>query len=53
MDTVIKKGVSMPLPKYQDHYVEVDGKNVRYWVGGEGPAVILVHGLACSGSPGR
>jgi pimeloyl-ACP methyl ester carboxylesterase len=38
----------MPLPKYQDRYVKVDGKNVRYWVAGEGPAVILVHGLACS-----
>ena len=38
----------MTLPKYEDHYVKVGGKNVRYWVEGEGPAVILVHGLTCS-----
>ncbi len=38
----------MALPKYDDHYVRVDGKNIRYWVEGRGPAVILVHGLGCS-----
>lgn len=38
----------MPLPRYEDRYVKVGGRNVRYWVEGEGPAVVLVHGLACS-----
>jgi pimeloyl-ACP methyl ester carboxylesterase len=38
----------MELPTYEDHYVEVDGSRIRYWVEGEGPAVVLVHGLACS-----
>lgn len=38
----------MPLPRYEDHYVKVGGRSVRYWVEGEGPAVVLVHGLACS-----
>ncbi len=38
----------MAVPKYDDHYVRVDGKNIRYWVAGHGPAVILVHGLGCS-----
>jgi pimeloyl-ACP methyl ester carboxylesterase len=38
----------MELPSYEDHYVEVDGSRVRYWVQGEGPVVLLVHGLACS-----
>jgi pimeloyl-ACP methyl ester carboxylesterase len=38
----------MELPTYKDHYVEVDGRRVRYWVEGEGPVVVLVHGLACS-----
>ena len=28
--------------------VKVDGVNVRYAVAGEGPAVLLVHGLASS-----
>jgi pimeloyl-ACP methyl ester carboxylesterase len=38
----------MELPSYEDRYVEVDGSRIRYWVEGEGPVVILVHGLACS-----
>ncbi len=38
----------MALPKYEDHHIQVDGKNIRYWVEGEGRAVILVHGLTCS-----
>jgi 4,5:9,10-diseco-3-hydroxy-5,9,17-trioxoandrosta-1(10),2-diene-4-oate hydrolase len=38
----------MELPTYEDRYVDVDGSRVRYWVEGEGPAVLLVHGLACS-----
>lgn len=38
----------MALPEYEDQYVAVNGKNIRYWVEGEGPAVILVHGLTCS-----
>jgi pimeloyl-ACP methyl ester carboxylesterase len=35
-------------PTYDDRYVEVGGKKVRYWDEGEGPAVVLVHGLAAS-----
>ena len=38
----------MALPTYEDHFVEVGGKSVHYWVEGQGPAVILVHGLAAS-----
>jgi len=36
------------LRKYDDRYVEVSGKRVRYWMEGEGPAVLLVHGLSNS-----
>ncbi|NIN66825.1 MAG: alpha/beta fold hydrolase [Anaerolineae bacterium] len=38
----------MALPKYEDHYIQVDGKSIRYWAEGEGRTVILVHGLSCS-----
>ena len=38
----------MDLPTYDDRYVEVGGKKIRYWDQGEGPAVVLVHGLAAS-----
>ena len=38
----------MTPPKYEDRYVKVNGKSIRYWVEGQGPALILVHGLACS-----
>lgn len=38
----------MTLPTYEDRHVRVKGKNIRYWLEGEGAAVILVHGLACS-----
>jgi pimeloyl-ACP methyl ester carboxylesterase len=38
----------MELPRYEDHYVEVGGSRVRYWVEGDGPVLLLVHGLACS-----
>ena len=38
----------MDLPTYQDRYVEVGGKKIRYWEEGKGPAVVLVHGLAAS-----
>lgn len=38
----------MELLTYEDHYVEVDGSRIRYWVEGEGQVVVLVHGLACS-----
>jgi len=36
------------IPRYEDHYVLVDGSRIRYWVMGEGPALILVPGLAAS-----
>ena len=38
----------MDLPTYDDRYVEVSGKRIRYWMEGEGTAVVLVHGLANS-----
>ena len=38
----------MDLPTYDDCYVEVGGKQIRYWMAGEGPAVVLVHGLSNS-----
>ncbi len=38
----------MALPHYEDHYVTVGGKSIRYWVEGQGPVVILVHGLTAS-----
>ena len=38
----------MDLRTYDDRYVEVSGKRVRYWMEGEGPAVLLVHGLSNS-----
>jgi pimeloyl-ACP methyl ester carboxylesterase len=42
------KGESVVLPTYDDRYVEVGGKRIRYWAAGEGPAVVLVHGLSNS-----
>jgi pimeloyl-ACP methyl ester carboxylesterase len=36
------------LPRYDDHYVEVNGKRIRYWAEGDGPAVVLLHGLSNS-----
>jgi len=36
------------LRKFDDQYVRVDGDRIRYWVQGEGQALILVHGLAGS-----
>lgn len=38
----------MALPTYEDHFVEVGDKKVRYWVEGQGTALILLHGLAAS-----
>jgi pimeloyl-ACP methyl ester carboxylesterase len=38
----------MEMPRYDDQYVLVDGSRIRYWVRGEGPALILVPGLAAS-----
>jgi pimeloyl-ACP methyl ester carboxylesterase len=36
------------LPRFDDRYVRVNGRRVRYWMQGEGPGLILVHGLAGS-----
>lgn len=30
---------------FRPHVAEIDGVRTRYWVGGEGPALVLVHGL--------
>ena len=33
------------------HVAEIGGVRTRYWVGGEGPPLLLVHGLG--GAPGN
>lgn len=38
----------MDLPRYDDQYVQVGGSGIRFWVEGDGPALILVPGLAAS-----
>jgi pimeloyl-ACP methyl ester carboxylesterase len=38
----------MEMPRYEDQYVLVDGSRIRYWVQGEGDALILVPGLGAS-----
>lgn len=38
----------MDLPRYDDQYVHVGGRGIRFWVEGDGPALILVPGLAAS-----
>jgi pimeloyl-ACP methyl ester carboxylesterase len=38
----------LDLPTSDDRYVKVGGKRIRYWMEGEGTAVVLVHGLANS-----
>ncbi len=35
----------MVLPRFDDRYVRVSGGRVRYWTQGDGPGLILVHGL--------
>jgi pimeloyl-ACP methyl ester carboxylesterase len=34
------------LRGFQPHVAEIGGLRTRYWVGGEGPPLVLVHGLA-------
>ena len=36
------------LRGFEPHVAEIDGLRTRYWVGGEGPALVLVHGLGGS-----
>ena len=33
------------LRGFRPHVAEIGGRRTRYWVGGEGPPVVLVHGL--------
>ena len=33
------------LRGFRSHVAEIGGRRTRYWVGGEGPPVVLVHGL--------
>jgi pimeloyl-ACP methyl ester carboxylesterase len=33
------------MPGLEPHVAEVSGRETRYWVGGEGPPVVLIHGL--------
>ena len=33
------------MPGLESHVAEVSGRETRYWVGGDGPPVILIHGL--------
>jgi 4,5:9,10-diseco-3-hydroxy-5,9,17-trioxoandrosta-1(10),2-diene-4-oate hydrolase len=32
----------------EDRYVQVNGYNIRYWMKGEGPPVVLIHGIGGS-----
>jgi pimeloyl-ACP methyl ester carboxylesterase len=37
------------MTTHQDHYLQVEGHNTRYWqVGTQGSAVVLLHGIGCS-----
>jgi pimeloyl-ACP methyl ester carboxylesterase len=33
------------MPGLESHVADVSGRETRYWVGGEGPPVVLIHGL--------
>ncbi len=33
---------------YADHFISIDGLNVRYWDEGKGPVLLFVHGLGVS-----
>jgi pimeloyl-ACP methyl ester carboxylesterase len=33
------------MPGLEPHVADIDGRETRYWVGGAGPAILLVHGL--------
>ena len=34
------------LRAFESHVAEIGGIRTRYWVGGDGPPLVLVHGLA-------
>ena len=36
---------AMLLPGFQPHFAEIDGVRTRYFVGGDGPPLTVVHGL--------
>jgi pimeloyl-ACP methyl ester carboxylesterase len=38
--------MTAPLP--QDQFAQVNGHRIRYWDTGQGPAVLLLHGIGCS-----
>jgi pimeloyl-ACP methyl ester carboxylesterase len=37
---------AMLLQGFESHVAEIRGIRTRYWVGGTGPPLVLVHGLA-------
>jgi pimeloyl-ACP methyl ester carboxylesterase len=44
-DTVFGVPAATLLRGFRSHVAEIDGRRTRYWVGGDGPPVVLVHGL--------
>ena len=36
------------MPGLESHVADVSGRETRYWVGGDGPPVILIHGLGAA-----
>jgi pimeloyl-ACP methyl ester carboxylesterase len=44
-DTVSGVTAATLLRGFRSHVAEINGHRTRYWVGGEGPPVVLVHGL--------
>jgi pimeloyl-ACP methyl ester carboxylesterase len=44
-NTVSGVSAAMLLPGLRPHVAEIGGLRTRYWVGGEGPPLLLVHGL--------
>jgi pimeloyl-ACP methyl ester carboxylesterase len=44
-DTVSPVGPAILLPGFRPHVAEIGGLRTRWWVGGEGPPLVLLHGL--------
>jgi pimeloyl-ACP methyl ester carboxylesterase len=45
-DTVARVSSATLLRGFRPHVAEIAGVRTRYWLGGEGPPLVLVHGLA-------
>jgi pimeloyl-ACP methyl ester carboxylesterase len=44
-DTVFDMTAATLLRGFRTHVAEIEGRRTRYWLGGDGPPVVLVHGL--------